>query len=149
MIDYKPDNDTGEEKKKKKGCTPIFFIFMGLVGLFLIFIIVPNFLPANKPGNFASCRSNLKNIAASLEMYATDHQGEYPDSLHKLTPKYLKKIPNCPGSSDVNVYIDSYTRLESPDRYTIYCKGHNHADIGLPQNYPQYSSEYGLKAKPK
>ncbi|CAN0391541.1 unnamed protein product, partial [Phaeothamnion confervicola] len=48
-------------------------------------------------GQLTGCKSNLKNLATSLEMYSTDNAGHYPrSSLNLLTPNYLKVIPQCP-----------------------------------------------------
>lgn len=37
------------------------------------------------------------NVAMTLDMYATDNHGLYPDALAQVTPKYLKTIPTCPS----------------------------------------------------
>lgn len=43
-----------------------------------------------------ACEENLKVIATTLEMYATDTGGHYPKSLTVLSPNYLGKVPHCP-----------------------------------------------------
>ncbi len=92
-------------------------------------------------GQLTLCKSNLKNTATALEMYATDNDGRYPGELAALTPNYLKNIPNCPSAQE-DTYSFSY--LRRGEHFTLYCSGHNHAEANTPANYPQYSSLAGL-----
>lgn len=99
-----------------------------------------------------ACKSNCKNIATALEMYASDNGGHYPESLDRLIPgNYLKVIPTCPSAQKV-----SYTNYEvhaSPDNYSFACVGNNHAKAytGYPadsSNYPRYEGLGGLVDHP-
>lgn len=105
--------------------------------------IIPNFLRASACGSGTGCKSNLKNIATALEMYAYDNKGEFPSKVDQVTPNYLKVIPTC-GSAGENTYM--YARGEDPATFTMYCRGRNHRKIYGPraENYPQYSSSQGL-----
>jgi type II secretory pathway pseudopilin PulG len=115
-------------------------ILAGIV-VILALILVPNFLRARARGQLTACKSNLKNLATALEMYASDNEGHYPHSLDMLTPKnYLKSIPTCPAAGKVT-YQDYRCAIE-PDRYSLSCCGKNHRTS--PENFPQYSSEKGL-----
>ncbi len=110
-------------------------------------------------GRLTACKSNLKNIGVAMEMYATDNQGQCPDRLESLAPSYLKTLPECPSARQ-QTYAPSYrfsrkavparsstqqvpTGLSSDD-YTVYCQGNHHAQVGMPADYPLYSSLSGL-----
>lgn len=87
-----------------------------------------------------SCRTNLKNLATTLEMYSTDNQGRYPLKLESLTPRYLRNLPQCPGAEKMSY---TYQVSNRPDGFTLTCSGENHAGIH-PANFPQYSNAEGL-----
>jgi hypothetical protein len=89
-----------------------------------------------------NCKANLKSIATSLEMYATDHGGRYPSSLMELVPKYLPAIPRCP-LSDHDTYLEGYSIKSRPDWYLVYCRGDAHAKDGLAADFPRFSSDKG------
>lgn len=86
------------------------------------------------------CCQNLKNIATALEMYSTDHQGQYPKTLAQLPRNYLRKLPQC---KQRNTY--HYRVGVRPDQFTLYCQGQNHAAEGGRPNLPRYNSMTGLK----
>lgn len=89
--------------------------------------------------NFTYCKSNLKNMATALEMYASDNAGRYPLGLEALPAGYyLKLIPSCPTQA-----VYGYEMTALPDRFTLTCKG-THPQSG----YPQYSSDQGLLDRP-
>lgn len=102
-------------------------------------IVVPNFIKARAQGQWSACKSNLKNLATALEMYATDNKGHYPADLTSLTPGYLKMIPVCPGADR-----ESYVYEVKGEAFTVTCKGLNHAGIGVPADHPFYTSTRGL-----
>lgn len=95
------------------------------------------------PPPIARCESNLKNLGTALEMYSTDNNGRFPQRLAALTPLYLKAIPTCPDAGR-DTYSASYQVAASPDAYTLYCRGNNHAREGMAPNSPQYTSTVGL-----
>lgn len=97
-------------------------------------------------GASVQCKTNLKNLATALEMYATDNVGRYPKDIKILSPMYLKQIPTCPAAGR-DTYSSTYSVRESPDAFTIYCKGHNHGQMGIPEDYPLYDSNRGLIEK--
>ena len=109
---------------------------------------------ARGQGQLTACKSNLKNLATSLEMYATDNQGHYPNSLAALTPNYHRTIPQCP-TAGTDTYGSSYTCYRpspqasatpgnSTEGYTIFCQGQHHQKVQMAPNYPQFSSFSGL-----
>lgn len=122
---------------------------VAMLGGVMAAVMVPNFIRARAQGQATACKSNLKNIGTALEMWSTDHGGKYPDSLSKLTPEYLKYIPECPAAGKV-----TYTLRTGPnaplndkhyaDYYYLECKGHAHEAAGLPADYPKYTAIEGL-----
>ena len=127
-------------------------LFIPLLTAALAVSLSPNFLPARAHVS-SYCRSNCKNIATALKMYAEDNGGRYPTVLSHLTRgNYLKLIPTCPAAGSAT-YAVEYQTNHKPDRFSFCCAGNNHAKIysGFStnsNNYPQYNSEYGLQEHP-
>lgn len=100
-----------------------------------------------------ACKSNCKNIATALELYASDNKGRYCRNLSVLTQgNYLKTIPTC-ASAGKDTYSDTFQMQLNPDNFTYCCGGNNHAKAysgfnGKPDNFPQYSAEQGLVDHP-
>lgn len=98
-------------------------------------------------GTATACKSNLKNLATALEMYASDHQGHYPPELSFLVSgRYLKTIPTCP-SAGTDTYSRSYIRLSDPDNFALCCAGNHHAPSMIAPNNPAYSADQGVISK--
>ncbi|MBT9585694.1 prepilin-type N-terminal cleavage/methylation domain-containing protein [bacterium] len=144
-------------KKKKAGFTLIELMIVIAIIAILAAILVPNFLKARAQGQLTACKSNCKNIATAMEMYASDNGGRYPtpagapDAL--LTAgNYLKLIPTCPSAGS-NTYSATYTVAQTPDGFSYNCAGNNHGKAytgftGTANNYPQYDAEQGLLDHP-
>jgi hypothetical protein len=64
--------------------------------------IVSNFVPALEPSMYAMARNEWDHRATSLGFalaaYRADHDGNYPDTLEQLVPKYMDSIPLSPFS---------------------------------------------------
>lgn len=119
----------------------------GMVGALTLPILVPNFIKARGQGQLTACKSNEKNIATALEMYASDNAGRYPADFKLLmSGNYLKLIPTCPASGR-DTYSESYQVQAAPDTFSFYCSGKNHGDQ-VPAGYPQYNAEMGLIDRP-
>lgn len=101
-------------------------------------------VPVSPAVQGTNCKSNLKNIATALEMYASDHAGSYPKSLTELVPKYLPVMPRC-SLADHDTYADSYSMKSRPDWYLFYCKGKANATEGLAADLPRFSSDKGME----
>jgi prepilin-type N-terminal cleavage/methylation domain-containing protein len=84
--------------RKKSGFTLIELMIVIAIIAILAAILIPNFIRARGQSQLAACESNEKNIATSLQMYATDYNGNFPPSLIKLTPSYIQTVPNCPSN---------------------------------------------------
>lgn len=89
-----------------------------------------------------ACGYNLRNIGTALEMYSSDHHGQYPKSLRALVPVYLKKLPTC-SAAKRDTYSSSYKRV-GPDDFKFHCHGSFHAGAGLAANEPTFQGEKGL-----
>ncbi len=138
-------------KRRRGGFTLIELMIVIAIIAILAAILVPNFIRARAQGQLTACKSNLKNIGTACEMYSTDWGGKYPTSLTgKLTPNYLKTIPECPAAGS-DTYSAAYktgaTAYNSPgfaDYYYLHCNGSTHTAVSLPPNYPQYDGISGL-----
>lgn len=130
------------------------FNLLGLMGaVFLLFTlaatIAPNFIRARAQGRLSACKSNLKNLGTAMEMYSSDCEGKYPLYMMKLTPNYLKTIPECPNTGRVTYRMTfgaaaPYNTQNYQDYYFVECTGEGHVPLGAPPNYPQYNGIVGL-----
>ena len=109
-------------------------------------------LPHGCRAPLTACKSNCKNIATALEMYASDNGGRYPATLQQLLPgNYLGKLPTCPEARRMN--YTNYRSCQTPDSFSFTCVGNNHAKAYTgfttsSANFPQYSAESGLLDHP-
>ena len=151
-----PAGGESQSSAPKKSGRKALIIGLVLGGLLLFLIVagvlaaifVPNIMRARAQGQLTACKSNLKNIATALEIYATDNADLYPPSLDYLTHPagteggYMKSIPEC-YSAGKDTYSESY--LHSENAYLLYCSGHNHKAVGLEANAPAMDSATGLQ----
>lgn len=91
---------------------------------------------------YAQQCSNLKNTATALEMWATDNQGKYPDSLQQLTPNYLKYVLPGPGGKIEEV---GYSKVPGSQAYILTVKGHPFKELGVGEGFPRYNRDSGLE----
>lgn len=126
---------------------------IAVIAIFLGIIIIPNFCQTNSKYEYKYCKSNLKNIAIALEMYAADNGGLYPPSLDCLTKPagtegaYLQSLPKC-LVTDTDTYSPSYKITPEQERFRIYCSGSNHKLIKGKENLPGFDSIRGLYEDP-
>lgn len=103
-------------------------------------------------GPLTACKSNCKNLATALEMYASDNHGQYPDGLESLIPgNYLKSLPTCPSAQAMS-YTDYYA-FNHRTNFRFSCVGNNHGKAyagfkGDSTNYPAYDANQGLLDHP-
>jgi len=119
--------------------------------LILVFIIIIPFLFIGwRHLALKLCEKNFEKIRNALKLYATDNNGNFPDKLAALTPKYLKKIPICPGVGK-DAYSSSYRSYNFQGlRYCrLYCSGENHRFIRIPPNFPRFNTYDGVILKPE
>ena len=102
--------------------------------------------------NLSGCGANLRQLGSVLDTWAMDHQGHYPERLEELVPNYVKdeKLLVCPAAG-VNTYFAGYKRTigvaGAPDTYVICCSGANHGRQDLAPDFPQFSSDGGLRVR--
>ena len=111
--------------------------------------------------NAGLCYRNLARISTALDNYAKDNEGNYPQNLDELVPKYMDKIPLCPQSG-TDTYSVSYRIIEMDSSeaggdkgedsqqekiagYIIYCKGHHHKEAGIEPDHPYFEKGKGLE----
>ncbi|MFN8609559.1 MAG: hypothetical protein U0931_18615 [Vulcanimicrobiota bacterium] len=125
-----------------------FKLLLTLAGAFvllvlLLFLTNPRGHRSRIWGQLTACKSNCKNIATALEMYAADHKGRYPDRLQDLLQdNYLKTLPTCPAAGRVT--YENYQVSSQPRAFSFACCGDNHAKTEIGANMPAYHSETGL-----
>jgi type II secretory pathway pseudopilin PulG len=154
---YNQEQIPGQEQAKKsnKSLWVIILVVALAAGCLSVMVIgvlaailVPNFIKAKSQGQLVACKSNMKNIATSLEMYATDNYGKYPATLNKLLEpsssgsSYLMHIPICPACQESYIYNSS----KEPDDFLLQCGGMNtHTGAGAGEgHFPQYTPGKGL-----
>ena len=103
--------------------------------------MLDNFDRARAQGQLTACKSNQKNIGTALEMWSTDYNGKYPETLSQVTPDYLKTIPKCPAANK-DTYSGTY--LHSGEYFQVRCSGKHHDAAGLPANFPAYNNVEGI-----
>jgi hypothetical protein len=107
-----------------------------------------------QPGDLVQCRTNCKEFATALEMYASDHSGRYPADLKILVKRgYLADIPSCPASGR-ETYSTTYRVVAKPDSFSFGCAGWNHGKPGRYETmwsrfgYPWYDADVGYRDAP-
>lgn len=130
--------------RRRQGYTLIeITITVALIAL-LAAILLPNLMRAGAQGRLSSCKTNLRNIATAIEMYALDNGSQPPVTMAKVLPDYLASIPRCPSNS-TDTYSSGYTWANLPMAYTLSCQGDNHPAVGMPPDYPVYVFGMGFE----
>jgi prepilin-type N-terminal cleavage/methylation domain-containing protein len=127
----------------RRGFTLIELMIVIAIIAILSSILLPNFVRARSEGRLTGCKTNLRNIATSLETYATDNKHRYPTALSVLTPQFIQSLPTCPSAGTNMPYINGFTSSETPDVYTLWCNGSYHGELNLQDNFPQFEPMSG------
>lgn len=105
-------------------------------------------------GQLTVCKSNCRNLATALEMYASDNDGYYPDRLEPalMQGNYLKSIPTCPAAGKAT-YSESYHTYKHRNHFRFSCSGNNHGKAytgfnAASEDFPTYDAEQGLLDHP-
>ncbi len=130
-------------RSRTRGFTLIELMIVISIIAILAAILVPNFVRARAMGQLTACKSNLRNIATATEMYSVDNGAKYPDALAKVTPNYLKTMPECPVAGS-DTYTGSFASTTEPDNFEVACGGANHISLAIPPGYPRWNSDVGL-----
>lgn len=163
------DESITPERLKTRGETLRGCLLILVLGGFLYWNLTPQFFFARADGQLCACKSQLKNLATALEMYAVDNQKAYPVNLDALIAgHYLKLVPTCP-SGDNRIWVHANHQIEllpwkGPSKgytysvasrsasFSLICQGDHTVCYkgfsGDPGGYPQYDSEDGLLDHP-
>lgn len=135
-------------KRRGEGFSLIELMIVIAVVAILAAVLVPNMTTGRAQAKLTACKENLRTLATGLENYAIEHGGQYPSNLIAITPDYVKVIPTCPEAGHSVVYKNGYAAYNKGEHlYTLVCLGDYHSHLGLPSNYPQYTSSRGLIEK--
>lgn len=93
------------------------------------------------------CRGNLEKLHYAMDQYAEKKDGLYPKYLYELAnARLMDELPKCPAAKKTTYEDKGYrVRQGNPGRYTIFCYGNFHGDVGMGLNEPYYDSVYGLR----
>lgn len=120
-------------------------VFAAVVIFTVFFFIIPGIEKSKKESNLNLCYNNVKRLSVQLDVYKKQ-QGKYPQSLDKLVPDYFKGLPACPQTGK-DTYSEGYMVSDDRSTFTLFCRGTQHSDLGIPPNFPFYSSKEGLVRK--
>lgn len=98
-----------------------FIAILGVIAV-LVFISFPwndPLVEGRRNVSLRECRKNLKNLGTALEMYSTDWAGQFPQNLEKLTPDYIREMPQC-LAVDRDTYSQTY-RVGELDVFGLWC----------------------------
>lgn len=138
---------------RKRAFTLIELMIAIVIIAILAAILVPNFKRGRARAQLSNCLQQCRSTATSLEMYAVDNDGRFPDlsglaGLGQLTTgNYLKRLPTCPSAGRCT-FLD-YISTATPDRFSFSCVGDNHRDAftgytAPTLNLPAYGNDQGL-----
>lgn len=150
MTGEDPRNEFDLVESKPAPEMPAWLISVGLLLATLVAFIYWANLPyrPRAQGQLTACKSNLKNLATALEMYASDNQGLYPDLLSKVVDgRYLKTLPTCPSAQQMT--YGNYHNFDKRSNFVMCCGGDNHARAykaysAPSRNFPAYRGDIGL-----
>ncbi len=144
--------DNSKKERKRQSYVPLIcFLYLALV---LSTVIFPGFTRIEEHdkaiNDLTVCRQNLEIFHKALVKYARTHNGKVPERISDLylgKNKLIEEAPMCPASDKPTYTGDSYTFIQGSPlqqaRYTIVCRGFNHAVLGLGKNEPYFSTIRG------
>jgi hypothetical protein len=108
----------------------------------------PQNLTLRKQYQLRKCRESLETIGLALRRFAQSNDGNLPESLLWLIPKYIDRIPDNPASQ-IPDYINGYEVSDELRAFTVYSFGNHFSKIGLTENFPQFTSKHRLVNSPR
>ncbi len=97
----------------------------------------------NEKGKTHSCEANLVVLAGAAEVYVIK-EGQPPQAIEDLVPKYIKALPHCENQPEVD-YVMKVTEKE----VEFYCGGTAHKMAGLEADHPRISSPIRTPKRPQ
>lgn len=98
---------------------------------------------SSQKGKASSCEANLIVLAGAAEVYVIK-EGNPPESIDAMTPKYLKKMPRCEAQPEAD-YQMNVTEKE----IEFYCPGTAHKIAGFEENQPRLVSPIRRPKRPQ
>jgi len=107
-----------DQRSGTKGFTLIELMITIAIIAILASILVPNFGKAKEKASLEACKSNLRNLATAMQMYAADNNGYMCPTLSPAnwyTPAYLMnsghlgKYPICPIGNEYALFQSAGT----------------------------------------
>ncbi|MFP4497678.1 MAG: protein kinase domain-containing protein [Vulcanimicrobiota bacterium] len=135
------------EKEKKTRFTYAGCLFSIIIIAILVNLYYPAYVKYRAQQQLGHCTQNIDKIVQGLQKFK-EIRGKYPEGLQELVPKYLDQLPACPAAGNELVYIESYKSSDSGKDFIFFCKGEHHESAGIPENFPMYSSYWGLRKRP-
>lgn len=89
---------------------------IGLLVVLVIFVLLPAVNPPHSQAPRVKCSSNMRQIGLAMIMYANQHNGKFPDSLHEIleTQDITPGVFVCPSSNEVRA-MGATARAELDD----------------------------------
>jgi len=137
LMGFTDMKQRSEDKKSPKTMNSIGMMLLS----FLNIAEDPKNIELRRKNQLRNCRIALDTLALALNRLYRDNNGEYPDSLQWLIPKYIDKIPDNPAAME-DTFTKGYEVSADREAFTIYAGGTYYRSIGIEDNFPLYSSFY-------
>ncbi len=99
----------------------VVIVILGIIGT-MAFVFV---LDKPDKAKWEKARSDMSEIKKALDMYAVDHDNEYPDALDSIAPSFGGNVPKDPFTKDMFQYEKT-----SDGGFILRCLGKDRADGG-------------------
>jgi len=113
------------QRKNKRGFTlvelMVVIVILGIIGT-MAFVFV---LDKPDKAKWEKARSDMAEIVKALNMYATENDGDYPDSLEGVSKQFGGNVPKDPFTKDYFVY-----EPDPSSGFVLRCLGKDKQDGG-------------------
>jgi hypothetical protein len=127
---------------KRKDLYYVVFVIFVTFAVVTVKPLIENRMRAKAGGQLTACYIFVQRTGVALERYK-DKNGSYPKDLSSLCPAFIKTIPTCPAASK-DRYSAGYEVSGDFLYFTLYCCGNYHRNMGIPENFPRYTSREGM-----
>src|SRR3954471_6870904 len=106
-LDYSGPSTT--RRRKSSGGLVALLLVVGFGGLALFTFVVPSMCRSSEQANRAKCANNLRQIALAAILYASQNDGQFPDTPNQilLTQEITPEVFVCPSSTDERAQGDT------------------------------------------